>query len=124
MSFENTGYLTRPAAGTIGIYERIKIDTNGAWAQAGAGAGGKAEAVASRDVTVGQQLMGIPLIPGTVVPMKAGAAIGLGALAYGQASGKINTTTTNCLEGKALQAATADGDIIPVMVMNTSAITL
>jgi hypothetical protein len=124
-SFENQkGGLTREAAGTIGRYERIKIDTAGKWVQAGAGAGGKAEAVAEDDAVAGDQLKGIPLIPATVVPMKAAVAITQGALVYGGASGKINVTNTNCLEGKALEAASGDNSIIPVMVMNTSAITL
>jgi hypothetical protein len=58
------------------------------------------------------------------VRMKAAVAITAGAKVYGGASGKINVTSTNCLEGTAIDAATADGDIIEVIAHPTSVVTL
>jgi hypothetical protein len=115
---------TLKAAGTIGRYERVKIDANGDWAQAGAGAGGKGIGIALDNVTVGQFLSAYLLNRGGTVKMKAAVAIAKGALVYGGAAGKVNVTNTNCLEGMAVEASTADNDIIEVAVMNTSAVTL
>jgi hypothetical protein len=47
--------------------------------------------------------------------LTASGAISANALVYKAASGKIGTTNTNRLVGIALEAATADGDIIEVM---------
>lgn len=125
MAVYNDGPIkTLKAAGTIGRYERVKIDANGDWAQCGAGAGGKAIGIALQDVTIGQQLPAFLVNRGGTVKMKAAVAIAKGALVYGGAAGKVNVTNTNCLEGMAVEASTADLDIIEVAIMNTSAITL
>lgn len=119
MAVRNEGpVMTRPAAGTITRGERVHLNTSGQWAQSGAT--DKAEAVAEHDVTVGVQLSARLLNCGGTVKMKAGVAITLGALVYSAASGKIGVTGTNRLEGKAFEAATADGDIIEVMPKETS----
>lgn len=123
-SYEQRWSLSLPAAEAITQYQRIKLNTAGQWAVAGAGAGGKAEAVASKTVAIGEILAGIPLIPGTVVPMISAVALTAGELVYGAAAGKINDTATNCLEGKVIKAASGDGSTVEVLVMNTSAITL
>lgn len=119
MAVRNEGpVLTRRAAGTITRGERVHIDTNGKWAQSGDT--DKAEAVAEHDATADKLLSARLLNCGGTVKMKAGVAITLGALVYSAASGKIGVTGTNRLEGKALEAATADGDIIEVLPKETS----
>lgn len=125
MSQQNAGpKKTLLAAGTIPQYARVKLDTNGAWALAGAGAGGKADAIADHAATIGQQLTATLLNCAGTVKMIASEALTLGELVYGAANGKLDDVTTNCLEGKALEASGADGDIIEVLVMNTSLVTL
>jgi hypothetical protein len=47
--------------------------------------------------------------------MVASAAVTAGALVYAAASGKVSATKTSILIGRALEAATNDGDIIEVM---------
>jgi hypothetical protein len=75
-------------------------------------------------VTVGQALP-VQLLTGCgTVKMKAAVAITAAAKVYGGASGKINVTNTNCLEGYAIDAATADGDIVEVIPVPVSAVTL
>jgi hypothetical protein len=125
MSQYNDGPVkTLRAAGTIPQYARIKLDTNGDWALAGAGAGGKADAIALHAAVVGDMLAGRLLNVGGTVKVIASEALTLGELIYGAANGKVDDLTTNCLEGKALEAAGADGDIIEMLIMNTSAVTL
>ncbi len=123
MAIENDGgKLTLPAAGTIGIHERVVVNSSGQWAQAGVTT--KAHAIALKSVTVGQPLPAQMLSCAGVVKMKAAVAITAAAKVYGGAVGKINVTNTNCLEGYALEAATADGDIISVLPIPVSAVTL
>ena len=121
-SFENAGPLTLRASVAIAQYLRIHVDTNGQWAITGATA--KASHVAATGVAAGAQLAGIPLIPGTVVPMIASEALTLGEKVYGAAAGKLDDVTTNCLEGTLLSAAAADGAVVPVLIMPVSAVSL
>ena len=56
------------------------------------------------------------IIPGTVSDIIVGAAITKGARVFSAASGKGSPTATSLTSaGIALEASTADGDIIPVM---------
>ena len=52
--------------------------------------------------------------------MVAGGAITLGATVYGAASGKISATANGNVEGIALEAAGADGDVIEVLTVEVS----
>lgn len=122
MAVENSGVKTLPAAGTIGLYERVVVNSSGQWAQAGVTT--KAHAIALKSVTVGQPLPAQILNCAGTVKMKAAVAITAAAKVYGGASGKVNVTSTNCLEGYAIDAATADGDIIEVIPIPVSVVTL
>jgi hypothetical protein len=51
--------------------------------------------------------------------MVAAAAISANALVYGAASGKISSVANGNVEGIALEAATADGDVIEVVPVNS-----
>lgn len=122
MSQQNNGIKTLPAAGTIGIGERVIVNASGQWAQAGVTT--KAHAIALRSVTVGQPLPAQLLSCSGTIRMKAAVAITAGAKVYGGAVGKINVTSTNCLEGYAVEAATADNDLIEVIPVPVSIVTL
>lgn len=121
-SYENKGGLTLPAAEAIEQYLRIHINTSGQWAITGVTA--KADAVAAKKVASGELLTGIPLTPGTVVPMIASEALTAGEKVYGAAAGKLDDVTTNCLEGKVIKAASGDGSVVEVYVMPVSVVTL
>ncbi len=83
---------------------------------------------------VGDQAIGVTMAnaaAGTTVPvrlfngygtafMKAGAAITAGAKVRGIASGKIDDTATGPIVGFAEEAATADGDVIEVLLVGAS----
>lgn len=118
MSVVNKGPKTLLAAGTISRYDRVHMNTSGQWAQSGAT--DKADAIALDDAVANEPLSAELLNNAGTVKMKAGVAITVGALVYSAASGKIGVTGTNRLEGKAIDAAGADGDIIEVLVKQTS----
>lgn len=123
MSVTNQGAKTLNSAAAINIYERVILDSNGKWALAGAA--DKALGVALETVTAADKPLSAVLLNGAgTVKMKAGVAISVGALVYSAASGKIGVTGTNKLEGRAVDAASADGDIIEIMVMPVSIISL
>lgn len=119
MSQQNeNGFKTFVAAEAIAQYLRVKL--NGSGQAALAGLNEPAIGIAQRGVASGE-MCPVRLLncPGTF-KMKASAAITAYAKVFGTASGKIDDTTQpglagGCL-GTALEAATADGDIIEILV--------
>jgi len=109
--FVETATRADTAAGAVGKYLRVK--TTGAVAVAGAldQAFGtmNVECLAAGPCTV--RLKGAP---GTR-KMVAAAAVTSGAFVYGAASGKISSVANGNVVGIALEAATANNDIIEVM---------
>lgn len=110
-SENSSGYKTFQAtAAAIGLGIRVKVDSNGLISVAGAtdaAIGVTTEAVASS----GYGNVKLWTAPGTFL-VTAGAAIARGAQLYPLASGKVDDTGTTALNLVALEAATADGDII------------
>lgn len=112
MTTENTsGYKTiQAAAAAIPAYTRVKVDSSGlisAAAAAEAAAGVTMEYVAAG----GYGTVKLFSAPGTFL-MTAGVAIAAGTQVYPAAAGKIAATGTTALNFQALEAATANGDII------------
>jgi hypothetical protein len=112
MTTENTsGFKTFQAtAAAIGAYIRVKVDSNGLISAAGATdatIGVTQEAIAAS----GYGTVKLYSAPGTFLHT-AGAAIARGAVLYPLASGKVDDTGTTSNGFVALEAATADGDII------------
>lgn len=112
MTTENSsGWKTFQAtAAAIGQAIRVKVDSNGLISAAGAtdaAIGVTVEAVASS----GYGTVKLFSAPGTFL-MTAGAAIARGGTLYPLASGKVDDTGTTSISMVALEAATADGDII------------
>lgn len=114
--FTEDGTKTFIADEAIAQYARVKFDSDGRVTTAG---------LADQDIGVAMLAAAaagdaIPVkfrnAPGTV-PMIAIEALAVGALVYTEASGKIQDTaaSTAYLVGRALEAATADGDIIEVV---------
>lgn len=114
--YNDSGYLPCVADAAIGQYERVKFDSDGRVTQAG---------LADQDIGVAMDAafaagdaISVKLrnAPGTV-PMIAIEALTNGALVYTEANGKVQDTaaSTAFLVGRALEAATNDGDIIEVL---------
>jgi hypothetical protein len=107
----STGYKTFQAtAVALGAFIRVKVDSNGLISVAGA-----------TDATIGVTMDPVAAsgygtvklysAPGTFLHV-AGAAVARGAVLYPIASGKVDDTGTTSNGFVALEAATADGDII------------
>jgi len=114
--YVDSGYLSCVADAAIGQYERVKFDADGRVTQAG---------LADQDIGVAMEPAfaagdAIPVklrnAPGTC-PMIAIEALAVGALVYTETAGKVQDTaaSTAFLVGRALEAATADGDVIEVL---------
>ncbi|REJ65837.1 MAG: DUF2190 family protein [Planctomycetota bacterium] len=114
--YNDSGYLPCVADEAIGQYLRVKFDSDGRVTKAG---------LTDQDIGVAMEPAfaagdAIPVklrnAPGTV-PMVADEAMAVGALVYTEADGEVQDTaaSTAFLVGRALEAATAAGDIIEVL---------
>ena len=108
----NTGYRSFVANATIPYGARVELSSGklilGSATAANHLGIAQNDAVADQVVTVA-----LTNAPGTQ-EMIAGAAITAGVLVYAAANGKILSTSNGNPLGRALQAASADGDIIEV----------
>jgi hypothetical protein len=113
----NNNIPTITLGGTVAKYALVKLV-----AGVGVVTGGIASedhalvGVAQQAGVSGDEIVIRPIIPGTVSDVLVGGAITLGARVFSAASGKGSATATSLTSvGVALTAATADGDIIPVI---------
>ena len=113
----NNGPVTITLGGTVAKYALVKLVSG-----LGVVTGGVASednaliGVAQESGVSGDDITVRPIIPGTVSDVLVGGAISLGARVFTAASGKGSATATSLTSaGIALEASTADGDIIPVI---------
>ena len=113
--------ISLQAASALAIYRRVKLDSSGYAAYAGAGE--PAIGITQAAAASGEQVA-VRLLNGAgTFKMTAGAAITALKPVYGLASGKIDDAVTAALRhccGIALEAATADGDVIEVLPIASS----
>ena len=111
MPENSSGYKTFQAtAVAIAAYTRVTVDSAGLISVAGAAVG----AIGVTTEAVAASAYGnVKLFnaPGTYL-MTAGAAIARGARLFPLAAGKVDDAGTTALNLVALEAATADGDVI------------
>ena len=113
--------ISLQAASALAIYRRVKLDSSGyaAYADAGEPAIGITQAAAASGAQVAVRLLN----GAGTFKMTAGAAITALKPVYGLASGKIDDAVVAGLShslGIALEAATADGDVIEVLPIPAS----
>lgn len=105
---------TFEASAAIAPNLRVKLDTNGQLAAAGAAE--RSIGVLERRALAANELVAVRTrnAPGTRKMVAAGAITARNYV-YGAASGKVDDIPNGNLEGIALEAATADGDVIEVL---------
>lgn len=108
-----TGFKSLLTAAAITEGVRVKVN-GGQWDIAAAA--DKAVGVATHDAASGEALtVKLFTAPGTFV-MKASAAIAAGTQIYPTAAGKVDDAGTTALPMVALEAASADGDLLECAV--------
>ena len=110
MSKQSVPLLILPVKATAAITEYRLVDFAGAQVAA---ADAEWLGVARRSASIGEYVD--ISTEGTEV-IETGGAITAGALVYSDASGRVSTTGTTNPVGRALQAATAGGDFIEVLL--------
>lgn len=114
--FNDTGFKSFECDEAIPQWSRVKLDSDGKVTIAGLA--DKGIGVATRATFAAGEFVDVALNtkPGTV-KMIAVEALAAGATVYSEAAGKVQDTAqaTAFQVGVALEAATADGDIIEVM---------
>jgi hypothetical protein len=114
--FNDSGCFTATADAAVGLYERVKMDADGKVTQAGLA--DRCIGVAMTEAFASGDVINVALYSkaGTL-KMIAVEALSAGAVVYTEASGKVQDTAASTAFpiGIALEAATADGDVIEVM---------
>lgn len=114
--FDDSGYKAFECDEALTQFARVKLDSDGKITTAGLT--DKGIGVATRATFAAGEVVNVALNtkPGTM-KMIASEALAAGALVYSEASGKVQDTAqaTAFAVGVAMEAATADGDIIEVM---------
>ena len=114
----NEGIKTFIAYGAVTAHARVKLRSGYGDQVQLAGAGEAFIGVAEYAVADTEYVsVKLKSYPGTVEMIAAGA-VTVGAAVYGAANGKIDDAASGNVLGYALEAATADGDIIEVLPMN------
>lgn len=114
--FNDNGHKTFECDEAIAQWARVKLDSDGKVTTAGLT--DKGIGVATRATFAAGEVVAVALNtkPGTI-KMIVSEALAAGATVYSEASGKVQDTAqaTAFQVGVAMEAATADGDIIEVM---------
>ena len=110
----DSGYRTFEAGAALLKYRRVKL-SSGLLAYAGDEFG---LGTLTEEAFASGQYVSVALKnkPGTRLMVAAGA-IAVGALVYAAANGKVDDTASTILEGVALTASSADGDVIEVLTV-------
>lgn len=119
MSQQNEGVKTFRAAEALAAYCRVKLDASGdvVYADAGEEFIGITSAAVANDELVGVMLRSAA----RSYKATAKEAFALGATLYGAIDGKVQDSVSGTAQGVALEAATADGDVVEVLLNNGAA---
>lgn len=119
MGYNATGHKAFETDGAIGQYLRVALNLNGTVGVAAAA--DQDIGVVTREAFAAGDVVDVQLIsaPGTHYAVASGV-IDCGALVYGDDGGKVGEQVTagGSLRGVAMEAASADGDIIEVMPLH------
>jgi hypothetical protein len=121
MSQENVGVKTFTATEALEAYRRVKLTTSSGTAVEYADAGAEFIGITAHKVAIGEMVS--VTLRSAARSYKAVAAedLAVGAVLYGANDGKVQDTASGTAQGTALEAATADGDIIEILSNNGAA---
>jgi hypothetical protein len=121
MSQENVGVKTFTATEALEAYRRVKLTTSSGTAVEYADAGEEFIGITAHKVAIGEMVS--VTLRSAARSYKAVAAedLAVGAVLYGANDGKVQDTASGTAQGTALEAATADGDIIEILSNNGAA---
>ncbi len=118
MSQQNEGAKTFTAGADLEAYRRVKLSSGNV---VYAGAGESFIGVTAHKAANGEPVTVIPRSAARTYKLTAAGAVTSGAVIYGAANGKIDDAASGTAQGTALEAATADGDIIECLLDNGAA---
>lgn len=119
MSQECMDIKTFTAGAALEAYRRVKLDGSGNVIYAGAGE--ECIGVTTDKVASGNMVAVALRSSGRSFKAVAAGAVTAGAVIYGAANGKVDDAASGTAQGTALEAATADGDVIEVLFNNGAA---
>lgn len=118
---ENLQTLTGTAGSAVSIYRFIALAADGKYDHVGTADTGRPDSVSCEAAAAdGDTFAHAPVSQPAIAKVEAGAAISVGDLVASDASGKAKTAAAaaagNHVAGVALTAASADGEIIEVLL--------
>jgi hypothetical protein len=121
MSQENKGVKTFTATEALEAYRRVKLTTGSGTAVEYADAGAEFIGFTAHKVAIGEMVSVNLRSASKTYKAVAAEVLAVGAVLYGADDGKVQDTVSGTAQGTALEAATADGDIIEILSNNGAA---
>lgn len=117
--YNESGVKTFTATSAITQFSRVKLTSSSGSAVELAGAGESFIGITTADATAaGAPVSVILTSAGRTYKAVAAEALAAGAVIYGGAVGKVQDTASGTAIGVAIEAATADGDVIEILLNN------
>lgn len=121
MSQYNEGPKAFVAGEDLEAYRRVKLSSGSGTQVEYADAGENFIGITAAKAASGGQVTVIPRSAARTYKVVAAEALSAGATLYGADDGKVQDTSNGTAQGTALEAATADGDVIEALLDNGAA---
>ncbi len=121
MSQENVGVKTFTATEALEAYRRVKLTTSSGIAVEYADAGEEFIGITAHKAAITEQVSVTLRSASRSYKAVAAEDLAVGAVLYGANDGKVQDTVSGTAQGVALEAATADGDVIEILSNNGAA---
>jgi hypothetical protein len=121
MSQENVGVKTFTATEALEAYRRVKLTTSSGTAVEYADAGAEFIGITAHKVAIGEMVSVTLRSASRSYKAVASGVLAVGATLYGANDGKVSDSVSGTAQGVALEAATADGNVIEILSNNGAA---
>lgn len=122
MSQQNeSGLKAFTATEALEAYRRVKLTTSSGTAVEYADAGEEFIGITQNAVAIGEMVTVALRSAARTYKAVAAGVVAVGAAIYGAADGKVDDAVSGTAQGTALEAATADGDVIEILSNNGAA---